>query len=219
MMRRMAAKYPEVTFLVGTGEACRRRPPRSATGPLPVDARRRSERRRPRDPRLRDAGLAPGRGGGRGISRRLGGRGRLRGGVPLAGRRDRRARLPVSALSRRTQPRRRGVMLGARMASPCSRRPPLPSRTSRGYASAVGEGARPEAVVSGPPLFDQSSRPPGNADLTGVVLGGDVRSIRRPIDGAYRASWSAPIRRFSPARPITTPRTRRHRDRGARFRA
>ena len=137
MMRRVAAKYPDVTFLVGTGGAQETtlRDPRPK--PLPVYARRRPERGRARGVRLREAGLAPRRGRRRGVSRWLGGHGRLRRGVLLSGGRDRRARLRVSPLHTGPSSRRDASCRERRR-----RRPVRDGCTSRAVPRALRGGRR-----------------------------------------------------------------------------
>ncbi len=67
------------------------------------------------------------------------------------------------------------------------------------YAAAVGGELSSRLVVSGPPFADEGSRAPRNVDTTGVVVGGDVPLD--PDDEAMRAYRAALERAYPTLQP------------------
>jgi len=188
MMRRVAAKYPDVTFLVGTGgaqETTLRDPQRNLFRFTPDGAQSVAGLATYAFENLgwrRAVVVAEGYPGGWEATAGFVAEFCSLGGSIVE--RDFESLLftpdPVAAATRHAASAD-GVALFATAA------PPVPYLAR--YAAAVGEGLGTRLVVAGPPFFDQSSLAPMNVDLTGVVLGGyvpldpDDRSMR-----AYLAS-------------------------------
>ena len=118
VMRELAHRYPDVTFLAGSGVAQEVDAEGSAAEPLPAHARRRPDRRRARGLRVRRAGVAPRDRGLRGIHERLGDHRRVRRGV-LRARRPRSSSATTSRCSPRIRARPRSATPGLRTASRC----------------------------------------------------------------------------------------------------